>query len=222
MARQGWTGLGPMETNGIRKATSTSLAVSLPEILVAEAFARLLRDAGFLVVGCYVDAEALADKIERARPDLVLLDPLIEAHDGRSSILERIQAAGLRTKVVALVSKVDGAVTRALVRYGVRGVILRSAPSVDAISVLRQVADGQVVFPSSVMTHLARPDEVAQLSGRQREVLELLAVGASNSEIAGRLYISSNTVKFHLREIYVRLGVRNRVEAARLLQRRAA
>jgi len=207
---------------GREHTTSTSLAISLPEILVAEAFARLLRDAGFLVVGCYVDADALADKIERARPDLVLVDPLIEAHDGRSSILERIQAAGLRTKVVVLVSKVDGAVTRALVRYGVRGVILRSAPSVDAISVLRQVADGQVVFPSSVMTHLARPDEVALLSGRQREVLDLLAHGASNSEIAGRLYISSNTVKFHLREIYGRLGVRNRVEAARLLQRRAA
>jgi two-component system nitrate/nitrite response regulator NarP len=207
---------------GREHTTSTSLAISLPEILVAEAFARLLRDAGFLVVGCYVDADALADKIERARPDLVLVDPLIEAHDGRSSILERIQAAGLRTKVVVLVSKVDGAVTRALVRYGVRGVILRSAPSVDAISVLRQVADGQVVFPSSVMTHLARPDEVALLSGRQREVLDLLAHGASNSEIAGRLYISSNTVKFHLREIYGRLGVRNRVEAARLLQRGAA
>jgi DNA-binding NarL/FixJ family response regulator len=72
------------------------------------------------------------------------------------------------------------------------------------------------------MTHLARPDEVALLSGRQREVLDLLAHGASNSEIAGRLYISSNTVKFHLREIYGRLGVRNRVEAARLLQRGAA
>jgi two-component system nitrate/nitrite response regulator NarP len=207
---------------GREHTTSTSLAISLPEILVAEAFARLLRDAGFLVVGCYVDADALADKIERARPDLVLVDPLIEAHDGRSSILERIQAAGLRTKVVVLVSKVDGAVTRALVRYGVHGVILRSAPSLDALSVLRQVADGQVVFPSSVMTHLARPDEVALLSGRQREVLDLLAHGASNSEIAGRLYISSNTVKFHLREIYGRLGVRNRVEAARLLQRDAA
>jgi DNA-binding NarL/FixJ family response regulator len=206
----------------LESTTSTSLAISLPEFLVAEAFARLLRDAGFLVVGCFVDADRLVDKIERARPDLVLIDPMIEAHDGRSLILERVQAGRLRTKVVVLVSRVDGAVTRALVRYGVRGVILRSAPSLDAISVLRQVADGHVVFPSSVMAHLARPDEVAELSARQREVLELLALGASNSEIAGRLYISSNTVKFHLREIYGRLGVRNRVEAARLLQRRAA
>jgi LuxR family transcriptional regulator, maltose regulon positive regulatory protein len=72
------------------------------------------------------------------------------------------------------------------------------------------------------MTQLAGPDELAGLSGRQREVLELLALGASNREIAGRLYISPNTVKFHLREIYSRLGVRNRVEATRRLQRRAA
>jgi DNA-binding NarL/FixJ family response regulator len=194
----------------------------MPESLVAEAFSRLLRDAGFLVVGCYIEADPLVEKIERGHPDLLLIDPAIEGHDGRSPTLARIQAAGAATKVVVLATKVDAALTRALVRYGVRGVILRSALSADAISLLRQVADGQVVFPSSVMTHLARPDELAELSARQREVLELLALGASNGEIAGQLYISSNTVKFHLREIYGRLGVRNRVEAAGLLQRHAA
>jgi DNA-binding NarL/FixJ family response regulator len=67
--------------------------------------------------------------------------------------------------------------------------------------------------------HLTWPQELAGLSERQREVLELLALGASNGDIAARLYISVNTVKFHVREIYARLGVRNRVEAARLLQR---
>jgi two-component system nitrate/nitrite response regulator NarP len=107
-------------------------------------------------------------------------------------------------------------------RYGASGAILRSSGIAAAIDVLWQVCHGQVVFPSAVMTQLSRPNRFDGLSDRQRQVLELLAQGASNYEIASSLYISPNTVKFHLREIYLRLGVRNRVEAARLLQRPAA
>lgn len=209
---------GTLTTHG----TAPTLAVALPEALIADAFSRLLREAGFQVVGCYCDLDALIDKVERSRPDLVLLDAAIDANDGRSAALSRLRHAQVPTKVVAVATRVDGALARALVRYSVRGLILRSSRAEDAIGVLRQVADGQVVFPSAVMTHLAGPDELAGLSVRQREVLEQLALGASNCEIAGRLYISPNTVKFHLREIYSRLGVRNRVEAARLLQRSPA
>jgi DNA-binding NarL/FixJ family response regulator len=58
---------------------------------------------------------------------------------------------------------------------------------------------------------------LGQLSPRQREVLHLLSLGMDNDQIATRLYISRNTVKFHVRTIYGRLGVHNRVEAARVL-----
>jgi DNA-binding NarL/FixJ family response regulator len=213
----------PLDGERSESERAARVALAMPERLVAEALARVLRDSGAYVVGCYVDVEALLEKIERCQPDLVLIDPAIEGHDGRSSSLARLQGAvGPQTKLVALATRVDAALARALLRYGVRGVVLRSSPAEHALNVLRQVADGQVVFPSAVMTHLARPGELGELTERQREVLELLALGASNGEIAGRLFISPNTVKFHLREIYGRLGVRNRVEAARLLQRRAA
>jgi DNA-binding NarL/FixJ family response regulator len=198
-----------------------TLAVALPQALIADAFSRLFREAGFRVVGSYGDVETLIDKVERCHPDLVLIDPVIEEHDGRSSTLARLREVQAPTKVVVLAARADAVLARALLRYGVRGLILQSSPAPDAVNVLRQVADGQVVFPSAVMTHLSCPDELAGLSERQREVLELLATGESNGEIAQRLYISANTVKFHLREIYSRLGVRNRVEAASLLQRRA-
>jgi DNA-binding NarL/FixJ family response regulator len=76
------------------------------------------------------------------------------------------------------------------------------------------------VFPAGWLRHgrqAAGASPLAQLSPRQREVLELLALGMDNDQIAARLYISRNTVKFHVRTIYERLGVHNRVEAARVL-----
>jgi DNA-binding NarL/FixJ family response regulator len=208
--------------HGTRNGSAPTLAMGLREMLMADALSRVLREAGLQVLGCYADVDALIEKVERALPELVLVEAAIEGHDGRSAILARLRQLPEPPKIVVLATAVDATLARALVRYGVRGLILRSSRADDAVGVLRQVADGQVVFPSAVMTHLSAPDELGGLSLRQQEVLELLSLGASNCEIAGRLYISPNTVKFHLREIYSRLGVRNRVEAARLLQRRAA
>lgn len=190
----------------------------MPETLLAESLARVFVEAGLLVVGCYGSPRALLEKLERCQPDVLVLDPIIDAHDGASQTLESVRSASPTTHVVVITGAVDARLVRALVRYGVRGVILRSGPISDAISVVRQVLDGQVVFPSSVMDQLAMPDDRGPLSERQREVLEHLAAGRSNDEIARLLYISRNTVKFHLRVIYERLGVRNRVEAARFLR----
>jgi two-component system response regulator DesR len=193
----------------------------MPELLVAESLARVLREAGLVVTGCYGTSAALLEKLRRCRPDLVVLEPRIDERDGNSPTLEGVRKASPRSHVVVITGSVDGKLARALIRYGVRGLIVRSSPTADAVAVLRQVLDGQVVFPSSVMDHLGAPDELGPLSGRQREVLEHLAAGCSNDEIAQRLFISRNTVKFHLRVIYSRLGVHNRVEAARCLQDRA-
>jgi DNA-binding NarL/FixJ family response regulator len=194
------------------------VVLAVPELLVAESLAYALRRAELLVVGCYDRTGPLREKIARCEPELVVLDPRIEESDGQSNTLERVRAASACTQVAVITGDVDAKLARALVRYGVRGVILRSSPIADAIGVLRQVLDGQVVFPCSVMDQLAAPELQGPLSDRQREVLRQLAAGHSNDEIAQRLFISRNTVKFHLRVIYERLGVRNRVEAARCLQ----
>src|SRR5262249_59226108 len=101
-------------------------------------------------------------------------------------------------------------------RHSVNGVIPLGASTSEAIGILRQVIDGNVVYPSMVLAHLGAASEPELLSERQREVLAHVALGRSNDEIAQLLFISRNTVKFHLREIYALLGVRNRVEAARV------
>lgn len=209
-----------MDTTLISDRPAPTLVVAMGEMLIADALSRLLGEAGFRVVGTFAEVQALVVTVERVQPDLVLIDPVIEGHDGRSSTLAHLQAAQVSTKLVLLTTRVDTRVARALVRYGAEGLVLRSSPTAKVVSVLLQVADGQVVFPGGVMAYLSWPDVLAGLSERQRDVLELVASGASNAEIGARLCISPNTVKFHLREIYVRLGVRNRVEAARALQER--
>jgi DNA-binding NarL/FixJ family response regulator len=83
--------------------------------------------------------------------------------------------------------------------------------------VIQHVARGRTSFPAAVLEQLSERPQTRGLSDRQLEVLEELALGRSNDEIARGLFISTNTVKFHLRTIYERLGVRNRVEAAQLL-----
>jgi DNA-binding NarL/FixJ family response regulator len=102
----------------------------------------------------------------------------------------------------------------------IEGLVLESASISEFVAAVRQVAAGQAVFPEGFLGAVRRAgavDRTWPLSGRQREVLDLLAEGLPNERIAQRLFISTNTVRFHIREIYHRLGVHNRVQAARVL-----
>ena len=196
--------------------------MAMRDVLLAEAFCHVLQEARFQVIGRYADDDALVNKLRQSQPDVVLIDAPPPDNDGASPVLGRLRDATVSSRIVVVAAAVDPPLARALVRYGASGLILRSSGITAAVDVLRQVCQGQVVFPSAVMTQRWEGDRIDDLSARQREVLALLAQGASNCEIAAGLYISPNTVKFHLHEIYLRLGVRNRVEAARLLRRPAA
>jgi DNA-binding NarL/FixJ family response regulator len=99
-------------------------------------------------------------------------------------------------------------------------VVLCSSGSTLLSAAIEQVSDGQAVYPVGWLQMARKDDERAgrlHLSTRQIEVLELLAAGCSNEQIARRLVISTNTVKFHIAAIYDRLGVHTRVEAAAVL-----
>ena len=104
---------------------------------------------------------------------------------------------------------------------GIGGLLLSDAAARDVATCLEHVAHGRAVLPSGWQGALSadRNDPLGTLSERQMEVLVLLADGFSYEEIGARLFISLNTVKFHVRSIFVRLGVRNRMAAARLLAR---
>jgi DNA-binding NarL/FixJ family response regulator len=195
------------------------VVVGLRELLVADGFSRFLRAGGFEVVGCCGDLDQLLDTVRRCAPDLVIMSPQVDTADGRSRSLGRLREVAPTTRTVVLTREVDAPLAHALVRYSINGVVTLATRPTDALAMLRQVMAGQLVYPRAVLGHLGGDSGPSGLSERQTQVLGLLALGKSNDEIAERLFISRNTVKFHLREIYGRLGVRNRVEAARRIQR---
>jgi two-component system response regulator DesR len=203
---------------------AATVAVAVPGVLMAEALGRVLREAGMHVVGCYGTLAALLEKVRRCRPTVVIADAELADDEpgGAAAMLWQLREASAGSKLVVLAADVDAPLARAVMQHGVQAVILKSSPMADAVQVLQHVAQGRTSFPPALLERLTDRPDTRGLSTRQLEVLEELAKGRSNEEIARRLYISTNTVKFHLRAIYDRLGVHNRVEAAQLLSRQRA
>lgn len=144
----------------------------------------------------------------------MVLDPTLDAL-GRAHELDELRAANHDARVVALATDICPPIAHAVVQYRLDGLILRSRPLAEAVGTLRAVSAGASVFPPGLTTILHDFNDRAEtLSARQRDVLDLLSAGHSNLEIAKRLQISVNTVKFHVRVIYDRLGVHSRVAAA--------
>ena len=173
-------------------------------------------DDGFEVVG---EADSAAAAVERAGalgPDVVLLDLRLPDADGFTCLdaLRRL----LPDSVVIVFSAVDDPelVSAALDR-GAAGYILKRIGPVDLPAAIRGTVDGSVVH----VHRLAGPPNGAGLSPKEHDVLAQLAQGRSNREIASELWISDQTVKFHLRNVYRKLGASTRTEAIRIAHEQA-
>jgi DNA-binding NarL/FixJ family response regulator len=181
--------------------------------LLAEALGRLLDHLGLVVVGAGSAHEVLLELVSREAPDVVVLDA---GFDPRP-----LRTGAPAARIVVLADGLDQRLAAAAREGDVDGIVLTRCVGTELASAITQVAAGHAVFPAGWLSRARRAavasDPVAGLSPRQREVLELLALGMDNDQIAARLFISRNTVKFHVRTIYERLGVHNRVAAARVL-----
>jgi len=181
--------------------------------LLAEALGRLLEHLGLVVVGAATDHEAVLTLLRAEAGDVVVLDG---AFDPRP-----LRTGAPSARIVMLADALDHRLAAAAREGEVDGIVMTRCAGAELASAITQVAAGHAVFPVGWLSRARRAaaasDPVAGLSPRQREVLELLALGMDNDQIASRLFISRNTVKFHVRTIYERLGVHNRVAAARVL-----
>lgn len=167
------------------------------------------------VVGTATDGASLLSAIERLRPDVVVLDLQMPAPDGASCLAE-IRRRGLPVRVLVLTAFGDGESIQSALEGGADGFALKTAPPRQTIEAIRQVGQGYLVFPPAARKWLRGHwrDPGPALSEREWEVLELVARGYTNVQIAEALRLSDNTVKFHLQNIYQKLGVSNRTEAA--------
>jgi DNA-binding NarL/FixJ family response regulator len=148
---------------------------------------------------------------ERAKPDVALVDLFLGSESG-AEVCEGLRAASPQTKVL-LVSGA-GTISPAAARAaGASGFVSKDWGAPDVVKAVRMVGLGMDVF-----TPIEDPDQVP-LSKREREVVGLIASGATNREIAERLYLSPHTVKEYTSSVYRKLGVRNRAEAVKRAQR---
>jgi DNA-binding NarL/FixJ family response regulator len=200
--------------------TGVRVVVAHQHELMAEALGRLLDDLGVLVTGSACDPTVLLDNLPQADADVLLLDAHIDPIAGPLVVLDHIRAAAPGLRIVVLAEALDEMLTIAAREGELDGVVLTATAGVELVAAIAQVVAGHQVFPADWMRRVqkaAATNPLVQLSPRQREVLHLLSLGMDNDQIAERLYISRNTVKFHVRTIYSRLGVHNRVEASRVL-----
>jgi DNA-binding NarL/FixJ family response regulator len=147
----------------------------------------------------------------RDRPDVALVDLFLGEQSGAELCAQLNETVpGIRVLLISGAGRISQAVARSA---GASGFVAKDWAAADVVRAVRMVALGQEVFAPA-------PDEPARaLSTREREVVVLIARGATNAEIAGELYLSPHTVKEHTSAIYRKLGVRNRAAAVQAPQR---
>ena len=175
----------------------------------------LAGEDGFQVVGeAASGAEAVA-VCDRERPDVVLMDLQMPEMDGATATAE-ITARFPGTRVLVLTTyDTDADILRA-VEAGATGYLLKDTPRERLFPAIQAAARGETVLAPAVATRLVsrmrRPAEEA-LTAREVEVLELVARGSSNADVAAALFISEATVKTHLLHAFAKLGVDDRTAA---------
>ncbi len=184
------------------KAPHSALSLGLRRSLTAEA--QVYRGQNpppdgppSLIVFCAEDIASEAKSLEALFPDIprVLFGPRVDLQSVRNAL-----------------------------KAGCRGFIHAGLRPEQIVRALGLAAEGEVVVPRELLDEILQKTKVdfSALSSRQLEVLELVSEGLSNAQIARRLFVSESTVKQHLRGVYKALGVKNRLQAARLLRRNRA
>jgi DNA-binding NarL/FixJ family response regulator len=184
--------------------------------LILEAIRLVLDEAEDIeIVGEATTGSQVLPLVARTSPDLVLLDIRMPEMDGLTC-LDRIQKLNSGTMVVMLSSYDDPETIASALARGAKSFIGKMVDPRDLPSALRLVAQGAVYRSvEGGEVSRVRPAQEAGLTPSEERVLEALARGLSNKEIATELWLTQQTVKFHLTNIYRRLGVASRTEAVR-------
>jgi NarL family two-component system response regulator LiaR len=161
-------------------------------------------------------AEALR-QARKLKPDVVLMDLLMPVMDGVAAI-EAIRRELPEVEVIALTSVLEDSAVYGAMRAGAIGYLLKDTQASELCQAIKAAAAGQVQLSPSVAARLLRevraPEEPEPLTEREMEVLQQLALGRSNKEIASALFIAEKTVRTHVSNILAKLGVASRTQAA--------
>jgi len=184
---------------------------------------------GFHIVGECSHGGEVAGAVSALRPDVVLMDVRMPVLDGIEAT-RRLRQDHSAPPVLALTTFEDDEVLAGMLRAGAAGFVLKGLPAEDLQRAVRAVAGGDAWLDPSVTGRVltiyrdapgaraaagagSGDPALASLTAREREVLELIATGLTNDEIAARLVLGAGTIKTHVNHIFLKLGIRNRAEA---------
>ena len=171
----------------------------------------------FEIVGEAIDGADALQKVAELNPDVVLMDLLMPVMGGIQAI-EIIKRDYPEIEVIALTSVLEDSTVVNAIRAGAIGYLLKDTEADELIRSIKAAALGQVQLSPKAAERLMReirtPESPEKLTERETEVLRLLAEGKANREISETLYISETTVKTHVSNILMKLGVPSRTQAA--------
>ncbi len=222
-------------TEGTQSASATEskpagsdkirIAIADDHTIFRDGLRRLLTLEGdFEIVAEAQDGTEVMDILRDKEPDILLLDLKMPGLDGLS-LLQRIQTQKVKTKIIVLTASDDEGEYVQAMRYGTSGIVLKQTATELLLKSIRKVYEGEIWLDSkttaAVMRQFASPSDPGprerdkpRLSNREREIVALVAQGFKNKEIAERMFISEQTVKNHLHNIFDKLGVSDRLELA--------
>ena len=186
--------------------------------IVLEGLRALLEgESDMTVIASTTDSSQVVQLVDQHRPDVLVLD--LEFAGGGlkgTDVLAALRERPAPPRVLILTAYNDGESLRSALDAGADGLALKTESPQQTLTAIRQVHAGQLVFPQAARRWMQERGAGApgDVTPREQEVWELIAAGLSNHQIAQRLGLSDNTVKFHVQHLFLKLGVKNRTEAA--------
>jgi DNA-binding NarL/FixJ family response regulator len=224
---------GPQHGVGISTGSKIRIVVADDHPIFRDGLCRLLAlEEDFEVVAQAQDGRQVLDVLQQYAPDILLLDLKMPGLDGLAT-LQRLQAVKNKTRVIVLTASDDKNEFVQAMKLGTSGIVLKQTATELLIKSIRKVHAGEIWLDShttaAVIRQFVAADEAPQptasqsptrererspLSQREREIVALVAQGFKNKEMAEKMFISEQTVKNHLHNIFDKLGVSDRLELA--------
>jgi len=214
---------GSTRSINVGEATLSVLVVDDHPVVRMGVSMVLAAESGLRVVGEASSCAEAWGMLLKLRPDVVLVDLMLE--DGNAcDLMQKLQAKGLAAQILVYSAHTGEAKVLETLRAGASGYIIKGSTQQRLIDAIHTVAGGgsylDPAIASQVMGRLARSQErrsphSRELTERESTVLEALVQGKRNKDIAGELFITERTVKYHVKALFTKLRVQNRTQAVR-------
>ena len=181
--------------------------------------ALLESSGGITVVGEADDGDAAVRMVRKCRPDIVVMDILMPGKNGIAATAE-IKEKFPETKVLILTTSTVSDDLSAALAAGADGAVTKSTANKTLLAAVRSVAEGKRYVSPEISKMIANDPPAPELTDRQREILEAMACGKGNKEIAAQLDIQADSVRQHIIAIFSKLGAVNRAEAVAIAMRK--